>query len=73
MNQDEIKKELPEATFTTSEVARVMNISDATMLRWLKAEKIPGFFRIGRKWLIRKSDFETFISKRIDRSNNHEQ
>jgi len=73
MNQDEIKKELPESTFTTSEVAKMMNISDATMLRWLKAEKIPGFFRIGRKWLIRKSDFEEFISKRIDRSNNHEQ
>ncbi|MEN9582545.1 MAG: Helix-turn-helix domain [Candidatus Parcubacteria bacterium] len=74
MNHDEIKKELPEATFTTNEVAKMLNIADATVLRWLKVEKIPGFFRIGHKWLIRKSDFEAFISKRVDGgSNNHEQ
>lgn len=65
MNHSEIRDNLTEATFTTKEVAKMLNISDATMLRWLKAEKIPGFFRIGRKWLIRKSDFEVFINKQV--------
>lgn len=65
MNQDEIKNESTESTFTTSEVAKMLHISDVTMLRWLKAEKIPGFFRVGRRWLIRKSDFETFINRRV--------
>ena len=67
MNQNEIKNELPEATFTVGEVAKMLNISEATMLRWLKAEKIPGFFRIGRRWLIRKSDLETFINGQINK------
>jgi excisionase family DNA binding protein len=65
MNQDEIKKELPDATFTIGEVASMLRISDATLLRWLKAEKIPGFFRVGRRWLIRKSDYEAYISKQV--------
>ena len=65
MNHSEIKNKSTETTFTTSEVAELLRISDATMLRWLKAEKIPGFFRIGRRWLIRKSDYEAFISKRV--------
>ncbi len=65
MKQQKTKDESIEVTYTTSEVAKMLNISDATMLRWLKAEKIPGFFRIGRRWLIRKSDLEAFISAQV--------
>jgi excisionase family DNA binding protein len=65
MNQDENKNNLPEATFTTNEVATMLRISDATLLRWLKVEKIPGFFRVGRRWLIRKSDYEAYIGKQV--------
>lgn len=65
MNTQENKNQLSEATFTVNEVAGMLNISNATLLRWLKAEKVPGFFRIGRKWLIRKVDLEKFISRKI--------
>jgi len=65
MNHDEITNELPDATFTISEVAKMLRISDATLLRWLKVEKIPGFFRVGRRRLIRKSDYEAYINKQV--------
>lgn len=68
MNQEEIKKELSETTFTVNEVATMLNISAATLLRWVKSDKMPSFFRIGRKWLIRKSDLEIFIKKIINKS-----
>lgn len=69
MNQNEITNELPESTFTVEEVAKMLNISEATLLRWLKAEKIPGFFRIGRRWLIRKNDLEHFINSQVIKRN----
>jgi excisionase family DNA binding protein len=69
MNQNEITNELPESTFTVEEVAKMLNISEATLLRWLKAEKIPGFFRIGRRWLIRKIDLEKFINSQVIKRN----
>lgn len=65
MKQEKTTDESLEVTYTTSEVAKMLNISDATMLRWLKADKIPGFFRIGRRWLIRKSDLEAFINNQV--------
>lgn len=46
---------------TIAEVAKSLRISEATALRWLKAEKIAGFFRIGRQWRIRKKDFDEFV------------
>ncbi len=51
---------------TVKEVANLLQMSEATVLRWLRAKKVDGFFRIGRKWLIRKSDFEKFISQKVD-------
>ncbi len=69
MNQNEITNQLPESTFTVEEVSKMLNISEATLLRWLKADKIPGFFRIGRRWLIRKSDLEVFINNQVSRRN----
>lgn len=50
---------------TVKEVANSLQMSEATVLRWLRAKKIDGFFRIGRKWLIRKSDFEKFINQKV--------
>ncbi len=47
------------------DVAKELSVSKATILRWLKSGKLDGFFQIGRKWLIRKSDFEKFISGKI--------
>lgn len=51
------------------DVAKELNVSKATILRWLKSGKLDGFFQIGRKWLIRKSDFENFISGKISNAN----
>lgn len=46
-------------------VAQSLGVSRATVLRWIRAKKLEGFFRIGHKWLIRKSDFESFINGRV--------
>lgn len=50
------------------DVAKELNVSKATILRWLKSGKLDGFFHIGRKWLIRKADFDNFISGKISNS-----
>lgn len=47
-------------------VAQSLGVSEATVLRWIQAEKLEGFFRIGRKWLIRKEDFDHLINKKIN-------
>ena len=46
-------------------VTKSLGVSRATVLRWIRAQKIEGFFRIGSKWLIRKTDFDNFINKKI--------
>lgn len=53
-----------EDILTIKEVAASLRISEATVLRWLKAKKIEGFFRLGRRWLIRKTDFDELINNR---------
>jgi excisionase family DNA binding protein len=52
---------------TIAEVAKSLRISEATALRWLKAEKIAGFFRVGRQWRIRKKDFNELIDYEVAR------
>ncbi len=52
-------------TIGVSAVSKSLGVSRATVLRWIQAKKIDGFFRIGSKWLIRKIDFDTFINKKI--------
>lgn len=46
-------------------VAQSLGVSKATVLRWVRAHKLDGFFRIGHKWLIRKSDLENLINQKI--------
>ena len=50
---------------TVEEVAKSLRISKATILRWLKSEKISGFFRVGRQWRIRKKDFDEVINYEV--------
>jgi excisionase family DNA binding protein len=52
--------------FSVRDVADELGVSKATILRWLQAGKLDGFFRIGRKYLIRKSDFEKFINLKVE-------
>ncbi len=53
-------------TLGVKAVSKSLGVSRATVLRWIQAKKIEGFFRIGSKWLIRKVDFEHFINKKIN-------
>lgn len=55
---------------TIRNVAASLGVSKATVLRWIAAHKIEGFFQIGKKWLIRKKDFDGFINQKIINSNN---
>ncbi len=53
-------------TLDVAAVSKMLGVSRATVLRWIRAQKIDGFFRIGSKWLIRKNDFDNFISRKIN-------
>lgn len=46
-------------------VAHSLGVSKATVLRWVRAGRVEGFFRIGHKWLIRKSAFDALIEQKI--------
>jgi len=59
MSDNEVQKN---DLLTVREVAKALRVSEATALRWLRAEKIAGFFRVGRQWRIRKKDFDEFIN-----------
>jgi len=52
-------------TLGVKAVSKSLGVSRATVLRWIRANKIEGFFQIGTKWLIRKVDFESFINRKI--------
>ncbi len=54
-----------ERRLTIKEVAEALRISEATLLRWIKAEKIKGFYRMGRRWIAIESELEEYISKQI--------
>jgi len=53
-------------TLDVATVSKQLGVSRATTLRWIRANKIEGFFRIGSKWLIRKTDFDNFITRKIN-------
>ena len=60
----------PDDTLSISDVAARLQVSERTLRTWIKAQKIPGFFRIGREWRIRKSDLDTFIGQKINERTN---
>lgn len=51
-------------TLNVSAVAKSLGVSRATVLRWIQARKLEGFFQIGKKWLIQKADLDTFINNK---------
>jgi excisionase family DNA binding protein len=61
------KSETP--TLSITDVANDLGVSRATVLRWVRAGKLQRFFRIGKKFLVRREDYEQFIKGRI---NTHE-
>jgi len=54
-------------TLDVAAVTKSLGVSRATVLRWIRAGKLEGFFRIGSKWLIRKVDFDALINKKINK------
>ena len=53
-------------TLGITAVSKALGVSRATVLRWARYKKIEGFFQIEKKWLIRKIDFDNFISRKIN-------
>jgi excisionase family DNA binding protein len=49
--------------YTVQEVADLLNLSNLTIRRHIQAGKIPGFYKIGRKWRLDKIDYEKFIKE----------
>jgi excisionase family DNA binding protein len=70
MDDNELSQQLNTAseveTLDVAAVTKSLGVSRVTILRWIRAGKLEGFFRIGSKWLVRKSDFENFINKKIN-------
>lgn len=54
------------SALSVKDVARELGVSKATVLRWVRAGKIEGFFRIGHKWLIRRADLDSLIKNRME-------
>ncbi len=45
---------------TVSEVAQILKLSDLTIRRYLKENKLNGF-KVGREWRIVKGELDNFI------------
>lgn len=63
------KSSIEVETLGVTAVAQSLGVSKATVLRWIRAQKLQGFFRIGHKWLIRKADFDNLITQKIINTN----
>jgi len=46
---------------TTEEVAQALRVHKATVTRWLKENRLTAM-KVGRRWLIPKSDYEAFVA-----------
>ncbi len=66
MNDQTQQNKNEAATLDVSAVAADLGVSKATVLRWRQKGKLPGFFRIGQKWLVRREDYQRFIGERIE-------
>ena len=70
MNESETTQQLNATsepqTLDVAAVSKALGVSRATVLRWARSKKIDGFFQIDTKWLIRKVDFDNFISRKIN-------
>ncbi len=59
-----------ERALFVSEVAARLRVSERTLRTWIKAQKISGFFKIGRVWRIREDDLNKFIGEKINEAEN---
>lgn len=52
-----------ERFYSIEEVAKILNVSDGAVRKWLKAGALKGI-KLGRIWRIRESDFDKFLKER---------
>jgi excisionase family DNA binding protein len=62
MTQDDLRTH----TLTVRDVARLANVNEDTVRRWLASGQLKGV-RLSRKsgWKIRESDLDAFIERRV--------
>lgn len=60
-----------ETTYTVDQVAGYMHRSAFTVREWLKAGKLKGA-KIGRSWLVKQSDLESFVAKHFEENQTEE-
>jgi excisionase family DNA binding protein len=54
-----------ERWFTTKQIAELLQVSDATVWRWLKSGQMRGINLSGKSgWRVRKSEVNAFIEAR---------
>jgi excisionase family DNA binding protein len=49
-----------ERLLTPEQTAERLQLSEITILHWLRAKKLPGV-KLGKLWRVRESDLEKFI------------
>jgi excisionase family DNA binding protein len=49
--------------YTVQEVADLINVSNLTIRRYIKAGKIPAFYKVARKWRLDKTDYIKFVNE----------
>lgn len=57
---------MPEKTksyYIVKEVGEILNLSPITIRRYIKDQKIKGFYKLGKEWRIEKEDLEKFIKE----------
>jgi excisionase family DNA binding protein len=47
--------------YIVKEVGEILNLSPITIRRYIKDQKIKGFYKLGKEWRIEKEDLERFI------------
>lgn len=49
------------------QLAKFFGVSDQTIWRWCKADKLPAF-KIGAQWKIRQSDLNRIINQKVSKT-----
>lgn len=52
-----------EQMLTVADVARILNVSEATVRRWLRSEELVGI-QFANEWRIDPDDLQRFIKRR---------
>jgi excisionase family DNA binding protein len=49
--------------YIVKEVSKILDLSIVTIRRYIKDQKIKGFYKLGKEWRIDKVDLEKFIKE----------